>query len=145
MVEICAIQKRHRKAVRQLEREVYPEAFQLGASLFDDVSAEFSCVVANEQGNVVGYCLVEWDKEENSLYVADIVRLRGSAVRAIEMLQWIAERAIRRGIDTISAECRSTSVHLIEASGLEVLSKETSYCPWRGEDMTKVVVRIPRA
>lgn len=137
--------KRHRKAVVKLEREVYPESFQLGASLFDDVSAEFSCVVTDEQGKVVGYCLVEWDKEWNSLYIADIVRLRGSSVRAIEMLQWILERAIRHGIDTVSAECRSTSVHLIEASGLEVLSKRTSYCKFRGEDMTRVVVRVPRA
>lgn len=140
---IGSLEKRHRNAVMKLEGEVYPETFQLGGNLFDDISAEFSCVVTNEEEEVVGYCLVEWDERMDSLYIADIVRLRGASVRAIEMLQWVMAKAIQRGIDTVSAECRSTSVHLIEASGLDVLSKRTSFCRIRREDMTRVVVRLP--
>lgn len=141
MTSLHPLTKRHARLVRRLERETYPPHMQLGSDLLDDVDYCLSCVALNDR-KVVGYMLIE--VEGNEAYVADIVRSKESTVSATEMLMWALGRlAHRPEIEYVWAECRSTSVHLIERCGLEVVEQWSAFCSWRGEEMTNVRVRLP--
>ncbi len=142
MSALKVLSKRYARGVERLEKLVYPEQFQLGGDLLTDVDFSLSCAVVNQK-QVVGYLLTEW-LDDDSIYVADIVRTRESTISGTEMLLWLLGRlAERPEVEFLSAECRTTSVKFIEEFGLEVVAREEEFCSWRRELMTSVKVKLP--
>lgn len=141
---IIGLKQRHYTGIERLEGVVYPKHMQLEDELLDDVIREMSAVVLDENGCVAAYILIEEGEEvDNAICVADIVRTSRSKVSGADLCQWALARFMDSELEYVEVECRSTSVHLLEACGLEIEHREDFYCEDRQENITGVLLRKP--